>query len=216
LSFKPASPPGISRYFIIGTVTMADCAVDTLLTDLRRDLAWNGLMLDLFHATSDKQRVRDRVFDLLARAEFRFDATILDKARTYERLQADPLRFYKTAWWLHFKYVAPQIANPLDELMMVASSLQIRKKKKLVHVAIRDVVNQVSPTAVFHCRVRRADPRRREPTLARGPLLQQTPRERESWERGLLRSRSQRLAPSPRSPATSPAQYRATGVSTKR
>jgi len=147
--FKPPDPPSISRYFVIGTVTMGDCKVGDELLDLRRELAWNGLVLDGFHATSDKQRVRDRVFDLLASASFRFDATVLDKTKTRPYLQQDPLRFYKTAWYLHFKYVAPRVARSLDELMVVASSLRIKRQKQAIHRAVRDVVSQVSPTAVF-------------------------------------------------------------------
>jgi hypothetical protein len=142
--------PGVTRYFTIGTITVRDCSVGDELLALRRELAWNGLQLDKFHATSDKQRVRDRVFDVLSQADFRFDATVLDKAKTYSHIAANPIYFYKLAWHQHFKYVAPRIVEPLDELLVVASSLQINNKKKAIHHAVRDVVGQVSPTAVFH------------------------------------------------------------------
>lgn len=135
---------------MIGTIALDDCNLGNQLLDLRRDLAWKGIQLPQFHATSDKQRVRDRVFSGLAIADFRFDVTILDKRKAYDYLRADSLRFYKTAWYLHFKYVAPKLVGPLDELLVVASSLQINKKKKAVHEAVADVVNQVSPTVVFH------------------------------------------------------------------
>lgn len=149
LTFKPPGK-GISRYFMIGTVAMEDCAIGVELLDLRRDLAWRGIQLDQFHATSDKQRVRDRVFDLIAKTDLRYDVTILDKRKAFPRISADPLYCYKLAWFLHFKYVAPAIVGPLDELLVVASALQIKKKKALVHSAVRSVVNQVSPTVVFH------------------------------------------------------------------
>lgn len=141
---------GISRYFIIGTATMPDCTVGTSIIDLRRELAWNDVVLEQFHATSDKQRVRDRVFDVIARSGVRIDATILDKTKTQDHLRADPLRFYKEAWFLHFKYVAQGVAGSLDELFVVASSLEIKRKKQAIHWAVKDVVQQVSPTAVFH------------------------------------------------------------------
>lgn len=149
LTFKPPGN-GVSRYFMIGTVAMDDCAVGDELLQLRRELSWAGVHLDQFHATSDKQRVRDRVFDVISRAGLRYDVTILEKQKAYDYLRDDPLRFYKTAWFLHLKYVAPRIVSPLDELLVVASSLQINRKKKLVHAAVGDVVAQVSPTVVFH------------------------------------------------------------------
>lgn len=37
-----------------------------------------------------------------------------------------------------------------DELFVVTSSLQIKRKKQAIDEAVRDVVQQVSPTAVFH------------------------------------------------------------------
>jgi hypothetical protein len=141
---------GISRYFAIGTVTMPDPNIGVQLLELRRELAWNGVVLPEFHAHNDKQRVRDRVFNVIAASDVRVDATLLDKTKTQDHLRANELRFYKQAWYLHFKYVAPRICGPLDELFVVTSSLQIKRKRQAIHDAVRDVVQQVSPTAVFH------------------------------------------------------------------
>lgn len=148
LTFKRKA--GASQYFIIGTATMGNCSVGDELLELRRELAWQRVQLEMFHAAADKQRVRNRVFDIIAQADIRIDATILDKTKTMDHLRANPIRFYKTAWYLHFKYVAPRICTALDELFVVASSLQINNKKQAVSQAVADVVDQVAPTAVFH------------------------------------------------------------------
>lgn len=148
LTFKHGS--GISEYFIVGTATMADCSVGERVLDLRRELAWQGMQLEMFHACEDKQRVRDRVFDVIAQSDVRVDATILHKPKTQPHLANDPLRFYKEAWYLHFKYVTPRVCNSLDDLFVVVSSLQINRKKQAVKQAVEDVVRQASPTAVFH------------------------------------------------------------------
>lgn len=146
-------PPreGVSRYFILGTVTLEDCAIGNQLMALRRELAWDGLYLDGFHATTDKQRVRDKVFALIAACDgLRFDATILDKRKTIEKYRKDPILFYQLAWYLHFKYVAPRIAGFQDQLLVVASSLMINRKKKAVKEAVHSVVTQVAPTLDYH------------------------------------------------------------------
>lgn len=154
LAFKAPSE-GISRYFIIGTVTLDDCSIGSEILDLRRELAWDGSHLDCFHATSDKPRVRDRVYGIIAEHDLRFDATLLDKRKAYPYTYEDPLYFYKLAWYLHFKFVAGEIADARDELLVVASSLQIKRKitttKAAIHEAVTEVVNQVSPTVVCHC-----------------------------------------------------------------
>jgi hypothetical protein len=145
LVFKRSA--GVSRYFILGTVTMHDCAIGMELLDLRRDLALRGhFTLSEFHAKNDKWRVRDLVFDVMKRSQIRIDLTILDKTKTQDHLRAAPLRFYKEAWFLHLKYVAPRIATAHDELLVVASSLQINRKKQAIHDAVIDVVQQVSPS----------------------------------------------------------------------
>lgn len=146
--FKRAA--GASRYFILGTVTMQDCDVGMQLLELRRELALRSkLVLSEFHANNDKQRVRDLVYPILQSADIRVDATVLDKRKTQDHLRADHVRFYKEAWFLHFKYVAPRVASATDDLLVAASSLQIKRKKRAIHDAVRDVVNQVSPTMFF-------------------------------------------------------------------
>jgi hypothetical protein len=136
---------GASRYFVLCTATMAACAVGDELLALRRALGWKGLHLDsVFHATEDPQAVRDEVFDLLQSADFRVDATIFEKRKALPRLQQER-PFYKLAWYLHFKHVAPQIASRSDRLFVTAASLGTKKKRRLFHVAVDDVVDQVSP-----------------------------------------------------------------------
>jgi hypothetical protein len=154
LVFKP-SGNGVSKNFIIGTVAMEDCSIAEDLTALRRELAWDGLHLDQFHATEDKQLVRDRVFEIIAAHDLQFHATSYEKRKARPYTYSDPLYFYKLAWYLHFKHVAPEIADEKDELLVVASSLQIKRKRKTtkaaIHQAVTEVVNQVSPTVSCHC-----------------------------------------------------------------
>lgn len=136
---------GASRYFMIGSATMSSTQLGADLLDLRRKLAFDAnTLIHEFHAANDKQAVRDLVFDLIAKDSVRIDATILDKTKTQDHLRQDPLRFYKQALYLHLKYVAQHIAGPLDELFVVTSSLQIKKKKKAVRLAMLDVVSQAS------------------------------------------------------------------------
>lgn len=49
---------------------------------LRDELAWRSHGLDSsFHATTDQQYVRDRVFEVLSHLNFRFDVTLLEKRK---------------------------------------------------------------------------------------------------------------------------------------
>jgi hypothetical protein len=136
---------GASRYFVLCTVSADSCDVGDDLLRLRRQLGWRGLHLDkVFHATEDPQAIRDEVFDLLKRSDFRVDATILEKRKAQPHLQSERA-LYKMAWYLHFKYVAPRVARRDDRLFVVAASLGTKKKRSAFHQAVDDVVHQVSP-----------------------------------------------------------------------
>ena len=98
-NFDFSDQEGASRYFILTTVTVVDRAIESNLLDLRRELAWEGESLaGGFHATNDKQRVRDRVFTVLGRYDFRMDATILEKRKADPRIRPTPALFYGFTW----------------------------------------------------------------------------------------------------------------------
>lgn len=142
---------GASKYFIVTTIAMTDCTVGDELLRLRRQMAWEGIEFgtDDFHATEERQEIRDQVFAVLNQSEFRVDATIFEKRKTRPHLQANDVRFYKAAWFIHFKYVARQLLAIDDELLVVAASLGTRNRKAMFHAAVLDVVQQASPTTAF-------------------------------------------------------------------
>ncbi len=141
---------GASKYFILTTLTATDCAVGQTLLDLRRTLAWEGVGLNSeFHATADLQSVRDRVFQAIAPIAFRLDATILEKCKAQPSIRDTPEQFYKMAWYLHTKYVVPEIVQPGDELLVVGASLGTKKRRALFHASVDDVIRQVTPTTQF-------------------------------------------------------------------
>lgn len=184
-NFDFSSKPSASRYFVLCTITADHCGVGDALLGLRRELGWKGMHLDrVFHATEDPQAVRDEVFSLLSTAEFRVDATILEKRKALPRLQNEHA-FYKMAWYLHFKYVAPRIAQRSDRLFVAAASLGTKKKRGAFHTAVDDVVRQVSP-----CRSHRVAfwPAASDPCLQVADYC--TWAIQRAWERGDDRSRT--------------------------
>lgn len=141
-----------SQWFVLTTVTLEDCGIGERLLALRRELAFSGIELPAgyFHAKDDAQAVRDEVFRTLQGFSFRVDATVLNKKETFARLR-DEQRFYKVAWYLHFKYVAPRIIAPGDNVLIVAASLGTKRKRQVFRAAVEDVAAQVVPgRATFH------------------------------------------------------------------
>ena len=135
--------PGATKYLVIGTVALPDLGLTEALLELRRDMALRGKALEsCFHASEDKQDIRDEVFALLQTATFRVDMTIFEKCKTVPRLQSDTERFFKTAWYLHFKYIAPSLISGHDDLLVIAASRGTRKMRSQIRQGIADVVRQ--------------------------------------------------------------------------
>lgn len=147
-NFDFSAGPGATRFFILATVSFFDdreaCSD---LEGLRYDLAWRGVdHPGPFHATEDRQDVRDEVFACLAPHGFRIDATIFEKSKAALRLRETEQSFYRFAWWTHMKYVAPDVAKPQDQLLVVAASIGTRQRRLAFRGAVHDVMTQVTPT----------------------------------------------------------------------
>lgn len=123
-NFDFSDQEGASRYFILTTVVMGDHGIEAELMDLRRQLAWEGESLaNGFHATNDKQRVRDRVFAVLGRHDFRVDSTILEKRKVNPQLRTTEARFYGFVWYAHLTGLVPALTSVSDELLVIAASI---------------------------------------------------------------------------------------------
>lgn len=134
-----------SRYFILTTVRLSDYAIGEDLLSLRRQLAWEGVDLHReFHATDDKQAVRDRVFDVVARHHFRIDSTILEKRKARPHVRQDEHRFYQTAWFYHMRHVVPRVSAQGDQLLVIAASIGTKAKRRAFSAGLRDVMDQVA------------------------------------------------------------------------
>lgn len=138
-----------SAYFILTSVALDDCAIGDELLALRRELVWRGTALShALHAAEDRQAVRDEVFTLINRHSFRIDCTIFDKSLV-DPEHKQPEAFYRLAWYLHMKYVAPQLATADDELLVVGASLATRRKQELVAASISDVLRETTQCATL-------------------------------------------------------------------
>ncbi|MDP9422616.1 MAG: DUF3800 domain-containing protein [Pseudomonadota bacterium] len=134
---------GASRYFILCTVAMEDDTVSGDLISLRRKLAWEGAELgDYFHATTDKQAVRDAVFETILKHGFRVQATIMEKSKAQPKLRPSGPRFYQYAWFYHFKFGAQGELGPKHEALITAATLGVKKEKVAFLNAIDDVMRQ--------------------------------------------------------------------------
>lgn len=143
-----------SRWFLVGTMACDEetrHAVQRGLRALRERHATEGRDHDgVFHASEDRQAVRDEAFGELVRHPVRVDATLLDKPKAQPQLRTSEPVFYQYAWYYHLRYVLPQICRRGDVLHVVASDIGTKKKRSAFRQALDDVVAQCCPPGVRH------------------------------------------------------------------
>ncbi len=88
------SPRG-TNYLVLTSIICTDLHPGTLeLYELKHKVIDEGVDLEYFHATEDRQAVRDRVFDILSTlSHLRIDSIIVEKRKTDPTLR-EPNRFY--------------------------------------------------------------------------------------------------------------------------
>jgi Protein of unknown function (DUF3800) len=143
---------GASRYFVLCTLTTHDCALANDLLNIRRDLAIAGdAERDKLHATSDLQATRDRVFEVLAKHDFRIDATLLEKSKAQPQTRADDPTFYRYAWFYHFQYVGPLLLNQADKLLITTAALGQKKARAAFKLGVNNVLQQIASREKWEC-----------------------------------------------------------------
>ena len=143
---------GASEYFGFGTAVFSDEHSDALWggTRLRAELAAGengrpGVNLPRgFHAIQDTVPTKIAMFKEIRAQAPRFDSTFLLKRNAQPHVRAEgPMRLYKMAWYLHFKYIAPRISNPGDTLVVVVATFGTKARQAEAEIALNDVCSQV-------------------------------------------------------------------------
>lgn len=134
---------GASRYFILCTIATDSCQVGTDLLSLRRRLAWEGADLgDCFHACTDKQAVRDAVFETILPHKFTVQATVMEKSKAQPQVRESRPTFYKYGWYYHFRYGTGGLMLPNSEALITAASIGTKKERLSFTGAVDSVMRQ--------------------------------------------------------------------------
>lgn len=147
LDFSPGGKSGASTHFGFGTATFTDRHGHEIFeaTKARMKLSHEGThLINGFHATNDSRHIRNHGFALLKKHEFRFDSTFLLKENAYDYIKKrGEMYLYKLAWFLHFKEIAKQVADPDDTLWVTVGTFGTKKRAAMAAEALSDVCSQV-------------------------------------------------------------------------
>lgn len=135
-----------SRFYIICTVLLDDVSVVKDLIDLRTRLVHEGVELgDYFHASEDKQAVRDAVYEVLLRHSFSVHATIIEKSKATPSLCEDRSKFYGQAIYEHFKLAGLHIALLEHDALITLAALGTKKERAIFRNEVSEALQKTLP-----------------------------------------------------------------------
>ena len=141
-----------SKYFVLTAVTCLGVPKWAEELDvLRAQLCSAGLNIPYFHASEDKQNVRDQVFKIICSHQNKFwiDCLVVEKAKTGTSLQ-EPVQFYSRMMYYLLKWRFRNISPAkVDKMVVVTDRLPATKKqKKAVEKAIKEELAKPSPSNI--------------------------------------------------------------------
>lgn len=137
-----------SRYFLLASVSRERPFGDySEFVNLKYELVEQGMELEYFHASEDKQRVRDRVFDIIGRnlAGMRIDALIVEKRKTSPALR-EVAEFYPRMLGYLLRFVLMHHAlSQYSEVLVFTDRIPIRGKRSAVEKAVKMTLSKMLP-----------------------------------------------------------------------
>jgi Protein of unknown function (DUF3800) len=141
--FNFSRQPRASKFFIVCTVSMHSCEVAHDLLALRRELAWKKRPLGgYFHASEDKQEIRDEVFNLFAIHEFFIHAQVMEKSKAQLQIRSTNARFYQHGWLYLLRHGTGRMVCSGDEVLVTTAALGTKKRQRGFSSAVNDVAHQ--------------------------------------------------------------------------
>jgi len=140
-----------TRFFMMGSVALErPFSFYAPLAEMRLDLLEQGLDIERFHASDDRQATRNQVFGVIRDhlGSMRIDATITEKRKTGPALQADD-QFYPKMLGYHLRYLLnnTRIAD-YERIVVVTDALPIQRKRKLIEKAVKQTLVDMLPSDV--------------------------------------------------------------------
>lgn len=139
---------GGTKFFTLTSVTKCrPFELDTSLLSLKYDLLEEGLELDRFHASEDRQHVRNRVFEKIANnlESLRIDSIVVEKRKTQPQLQTEET-FYAVMLGYLLKHVFKNSSSErYSQVIVTTDTLPLKSKRVAFEKAIKKTLVTMLP-----------------------------------------------------------------------
>jgi Protein of unknown function (DUF3800) len=141
-----------TKYFTVTALSAAPpFPWESPLIDLHYSLIGQGLDIEYFHATEDRQAVRDQVFPLISQhlPDFRLDAVVVEKPKTVPHLQTMEAFYGKMLGYL-IRHVVGGLVSPGSTVVIVTDRIPTHGKRKAVEKAVKTTLSLMLPPNVTY------------------------------------------------------------------
>ncbi len=137
LNFSPSG----SDYYCFGALSIEDPgSLIQAVASLRYELLEEGLELSRFHASEDRQMVRDRVFGTICSiGGFDFDSVVVEKRKAHPVFH-EAARFYPKFCNYLLRYVLPRWRDRPERLVVFTDRLPLKRDRKAAEKTIKTAI----------------------------------------------------------------------------
>ncbi len=137
-----------SRFFTVSSLaTRRPFELAAVLADLRFDVIEEGLDIEYFHASEDRQAVRDRVFDAVVSHldSVRLHSVVVEKS-TVPLDQRDEAHFYSEKMGRLLGGVVRQLVlEGATEIIVITDRLPLKSRRGAIEKAVKQTLARVLP-----------------------------------------------------------------------
>ena len=137
-----------TRFFTFTTITKTrPFSWDAPVISLKYDLIEVGLDIEYFHASEDRQAVRNQVFTIIANnlTNLRIDSLIVEKRKTGPVLQ-ELEKFYPRMIGYLIRYVLePRNLKDYEEVIVITDSIPVSRKREAIEKAVKQTLSRMLP-----------------------------------------------------------------------
>ncbi len=146
-----------TKYFVLTSISKTrPFEAYKEMTELKYDLIEFGLDMEYFHASEDRQVVRDKVFEIIKKhlEGIRIDSLIVEKRKTGKSLQLEE-KFYPEMMGYLIQYILKEVAlTEIKEVLIFTDSIPNKRKREAIEKAIKKVLKRILPETlkyrIFH------------------------------------------------------------------
>lgn len=120
------------------------------LHDMKHELIKNGHDIEYFHASEDRQSVRDKVFAVLNSAKgYAIDSLIVEKAKTHPSLQ-DIKSFYPRMYQYLLKYIFKRaVRQNITQYVIFTDAIPVEKNREAIEKGMKTSVKSIAGNNTF-------------------------------------------------------------------